>query len=159
MIRAGGGVAFAVPGEPKGKARPRLGRGGNTYTPRDTREYEDKVRAAFWEAVWNDDRYLGKDFTLTGPIRITIAAHFRIPKGYSKKKLESMKYPTKKPDADNIEKIICDALNGLAYKDDSQIVESHVMKLWTAGQFAWPDDDHNEPYVWVSIEELQSGAE
>lgn len=38
--------------------------------------------------------------------------------------------PTKKPDCDNIAKIICDALNGIAYYDDSQIVKIEVDKVY-----------------------------
>ena len=41
--------------------------------------------------------------------------------------------PTKKPDADNIVKIICDALNGVAYKDDTQVVELDFKKVY--GEF------------------------
>ena len=38
--------------------------------------------------------------------------------------------PTKKPDADNIVKIICDALNNIAYKDDTQVVDLQVKKIY-----------------------------
>lgn len=40
--------------------------------------------------------------------------------------------PTKKPDCDNVAKMICDALNGLAYKDDAQIVNLNVLKAYTS---------------------------
>lgn len=39
--------------------------------------------------------------------------------------------PTKKPDSDNIAKIICDSLNGIAYHDDSQIVELYICKSYS----------------------------
>jgi Holliday junction resolvase RusA-like endonuclease len=39
--------------------------------------------------------------------------------------------PIKKPDLDNIAKIIADSLNGVAYRDDSQIVESSVAKFYS----------------------------
>ena len=39
--------------------------------------------------------------------------------------------PTKKPDFDNIQKIICDALNGVAYHDDSQIVKADIEKVYS----------------------------
>jgi Holliday junction resolvase RusA-like endonuclease len=39
--------------------------------------------------------------------------------------------PTKKPDYDNVQKIVGDALNQVAYKDDSQIVDSRVQKFWS----------------------------
>ena len=52
--------------------------------------------------------------------------------------------PTKKPDADNIAKVVCDALNGVAYKDDTQIVSLHIKKSYTA----------DEPRVEVMIQPL-----
>ena len=39
--------------------------------------------------------------------------------------------PTRKPDFDNIGKIICDALNGIAYRDDAQIVDALVRKFYS----------------------------
>lgn len=39
--------------------------------------------------------------------------------------------PTKKPDLDNVAKIVCDALNGVAYKDDAQIVDLKVHKYFS----------------------------
>ncbi|MEX5590971.1 RusA family crossover junction endodeoxyribonuclease, partial [Pseudomonas urmiensis] len=57
-----------------------------------------------------------------------------IPSSTSKKNRIGMLngdiYPTKKPDADNIAKAVTDALNGLAYKDDSQIVILSVYKQY-----------------------------
>lgn len=38
--------------------------------------------------------------------------------------------PVVKPDGDNIQKIIADALNGVAYKDDNAIVDWHCQKLY-----------------------------
>ncbi len=60
-----------------------------------------------------------------------IIAVFEPPKSLSKKKKEELLYQinyTKKPDADNIAKAILDALNGLAYKDDSQVSALLVLK-------------------------------
>ena len=54
--------------------------------------------------------------------------------------------PTKKPDVDNIIKIILDSLNGLAYKDDVQIVACTCQKLYV--------NDDNEPRVEVKIEKI-----
>ena len=54
--------------------------------------------------------------------------------------------PTKKPDVDNIIKIILDSLNGLAYKDDAQIVARTCQKLYV--------NDDNEPRVEVKIEKI-----
>lgn len=45
--------------------------------------------------------------------------------------LAGQEQPTKKPDWDNIGKIICDALNGIAYADDSQIVLGQMVKKYS----------------------------
>ena len=44
---------------------------------------------------------------------------------------DGLEKPRKKPDADNIAKIILDSLNGVAYKDDSQIVDIRIIKKYT----------------------------
>ena len=49
--------------------------------------------------------------------------------------------PTKKPDADNILKIIADALNGIAYADDKQVVTAEVQKLYA-------ENGYTEAAIW-----------
>ena len=113
---------FVIPGEPQGKARPRFTK-GHTYTPRDTVEYERLARLC----------YQGQSFGNV-PVGVDILAVFGIPKSTSKRQRERMLcgavLPTKKPDADNITKIICDALNGVAYDDDKQIAEVRIRKVY-----------------------------
>ena len=69
-----------------------------------------------------------------GPLQMEVTAYYSIPQSASKKKAEMMRecklFPTKKPDCDNVLKIIADALNGIAYKDDSQIVVGIVRKVY-----------------------------
>ena len=69
------------------------------------------------------------------PVHVRITACFGIPKSAAKKKRAMMIAgdiaPTKKPDFDNIQKIICDALNGVAYHDDSQIVKADIKKVYS----------------------------
>ena len=68
------------------------------------------------------------------PLEISILALFPIPKYVSRKTKERMLngrlFPTKKPDADNIIKVILDALNGLAYQDDAQIYRVYFEKMY-----------------------------
>ena len=96
------------------------------FTPKDTVQYEKLVRECYQE---QDGRYL------EGSVRALIIAYYKIPKSYSKKRVQAIRdgleQPTKKPDADNIAKIILDSLNGIAYKDDSQIIELSVIKIYT----------------------------
>lgn len=124
---------FTVYGEPQGKARARTVRSGgkvHSFTPQKTADYEELVRRA-WLAS-GETGYFNKT-----PIAVKILAYFQIPKSVSKKKREEMLddfvRPTKKPDADNIAKIICDGLNGIAYGNDAQVVDLEVTKYWTDG--------------------------
>lgn len=113
---------FRVLGPPQGKARPRVTRHG-TYTPKRTRDYERAIRQAWQDA--------GAVSFGTAPVSVTLYAEFEPPKSLSKKKrldLIDRGAPTKKPDADNILKAVCDALNGHAYADDAQIVRAVIVK-------------------------------
>lgn len=66
---------------------------------------------------------------------LTITAYYKIPKSASKKKAYEMSsgkiVPTKKPDIDNIIKIVADALNGIAYYDDKQIISVYAKKAYS----------------------------
>lgn len=123
-------VKFFVPGSPQGKARPRVVRRKDgrsmTYTPDKTVKYEELVQRQYIAQSG------GYQFALDLPLIVRILAVFPIPKSTSKKRrqemLEGAILPTKKPDADNIAKVICDALNGIAYGDDSHIVNLMINK-------------------------------
>ncbi|ABG84295.1 RusA family crossover junction endodeoxyribonuclease [Clostridium perfringens] len=114
-----------VTGKIRGKARPRVCR-GHAFTPKDTIEYEKLVRECYKK---QDGRYL------EGAIKALIIAYYKIPKSYTKKRVQvirdGLEKPTKKPDADNIGKVILDSLNGVAYKDDSQIIDLRIKKEYT----------------------------
>lgn len=127
-------IGFVIPAPPQGKARPRVVRMKNgasvSYTPDKTVAYEELVRQVYRSQnsfVFENDV----------PIQVSISALFPIPKSASRKKREDMLsgriLPTKKPDCDNIAKIICDALNGFAYYDDAQIVRCIVNKRYGPG--------------------------
>lgn len=117
-----------VEGKIKGKARPRVFN-GRAVTPKDTVNYENWVRLNYKE---QSGKYL------EGPIKANIIAYYKIPKSYTKTKRLACKQniilPTKKPDIDNIAKIIIDSLNNIAFHDDSQIVHLTVIKRWTEEQ-------------------------
>lgn len=125
-----GPVKFTVPGQPKGKARARtVRRGGGksfSYTPEGTVLYENLIKTCYLQdaghVLFNDGQ----------PLAVSITAFYEVPKSYSKKKkqemLDGQLYPTKKPDIDNIAKCVLDALNKLAYRDDTQVVRLHTEK-------------------------------
>jgi len=120
-------IKFTIPGEPKAKARPRVTKSGHAYTPDKTIEFENWVKLCYQEScseVFHD-----------GEISASIVCYFRIPESKPKKKQLDMESgiirPTKKPDLDNIAKSVLDALNGLAYRDDSQIVDLEISKYYS----------------------------
>ena len=124
-------MRFRVPGEPVGKARPRVVQHGgrtHTFTPAKTAAYEDAVRLAYL------NQCKGGFFGGEG-VRVKLTCWYRAPKSDTKKlraaKLNGEIRPTKKPDCDNVAKCVCDALNGMAYADDSQIVELTVEKYYS----------------------------
>ncbi|QNM11756.1 MULTISPECIES: RusA family crossover junction endodeoxyribonuclease [Erysipelotrichaceae] len=124
-------MKFTVLGIPVAKGRPKFAKRGNfvtSYTPQDTVNYENLVRLSYQQSC-NELR------VLQGEVSMKIDAFFPIPKSTSKKKHQLMAIGaiqhTKKPDADNVAKAICDALNKIAYVDDSQIVSLEVNKYYS----------------------------
>lgn len=116
-----------VEGKIKGKARPRFNtKTGRAFTPGDTITYENWIKCCYQEQCGT---------YLEGPIRARIEVYYKIPKSYTKKRVqairEGLEMPLKKPDSDNIAKIVLDSLNKIAFDDDAQIVELTVLKRWT----------------------------
>ena len=130
-------VSFMVPGEPVAKGRPRFSvrksKDGGAYvsvrTPDKTVIYENQVKLEY------RDQTGGFKFPDDAMLEIEIEAYFSIPKSASKKKRAAMLTgdirPTKRPDADNVLKCM-DALNGIAFRDDSQIVRATIDKYYDA---------------------------
>lgn len=125
-------IKFSVPGQPFGKQRPGFSRAGQhvkTYTPDKTVSYENLVKLMYQQEA--KGKMFGKDAALD----VRIIAYYEIPKSTSKKKrkamLEHRLRPVKKPDWDNIGKIVCDSLNKVAYHDDSAVVDAQVRKFYS----------------------------
>ncbi len=138
-------IEILIEGEAVGKGRPRVYRNHGitrAVTPEKTRNYEAKIKAAYIEKYGNRIEY--PDQALN--IRLLISVG--IPKSTAKKKRENMLSdrirPTKKPDIDNVIKIILDGLNGLAYEDDKQVVAIKALKCYA-----------KEPFVLVQIEKAE----
>jgi Holliday junction resolvase RusA-like endonuclease len=123
------GLTFEVPGDPRGKGRPRFTKQGHTYTDSETKAYEQKIiayyRKAFGGFRWPDGAF----------ISVKVTAHYQIPKSATKAAVASMQagklWPSRKPDIDNVLKIVLDALNGVAYKDDSRVVCVEAEKVYS----------------------------
>lgn len=116
-------IVFRVPGVPQGKGRPRVTRNG-TFTPKKTRDYEKKVRECYIAE--------GGQMFPDAPLYAYITAVFPIPSSLSKKRraLFNGRSHCKKPDADNVAKAILDALNGVAYRDDSAVSHISISKIY-----------------------------
>lgn len=133
-------VEFTIPGPPVGKGRPRFQKNGHTYTPDKTRMYERLVESIY-EATTD---YVAPEGM---PLGIHILAYYPIPESHPKarrmRELHNVERPTKKPDIDNVLKIILDGLNGIAYDDDKQIIEATIIKKFST-----------DPRVEVVLEEV-----
>jgi len=120
-------LTLTIPGEPMGKGRPRWAKWG-AYTDKKTVNYETQIRERFSSEYPNF-------IPLEGSLRLEVWAFHTIPKSKSKKIAFSMEMgrirPAKRPDADNILKICLDALQTLAYKNDSQVVEIEIHKWYS----------------------------
>ena len=128
---------FIIPGEPKGKGRPRFStgmtKGGKPFTtvrsPDDTIVYENLVRLEYERQCHGI--YFEKDI----PVAVEVRAFYQIPKSVSKKRTKTMlsgeTRPLKRPDTDNVLKSILDAMNGFAFYDDSQVTDISASKYYS----------------------------
>ena len=135
-------ITFTVPGQPRGKGRPRFARRGNsvaTYTDDQTAAYENLVALAYKAAG-------GK--MLEGAVSMAVLMYHAMPKSRSKADKARMQEgeirPTTRPDADNCLKAVLDGLNGIAFADDKQVVDMAVHR--------WYDV---EPRVVVHLQEVE----
>ncbi|EIS9525898.1 TPA: RusA family crossover junction endodeoxyribonuclease [Clostridioides difficile] len=132
-------VFLVIDGEPVGKERPRMNSiTKRTYTPNKTKNYEDLIKWLYQSKVRH---------YFTGYIKMTLRCYYSIAKSNSKKvkeqKRNNVLRPSKKPDIDNVVKIIADSLNEIAYKDDTQIVEVVASKYYS-----------DKPRVEVELEDI-----
>ena len=116
--------------EPRPKERPRatvIGGHARIYTPKDTENYEKKIHDAWVKA--------NGEAPFSGPVVVRLHFGMSIPKSTSKVNkvgmLERRIRPVTKPDVDNLAKSVLDAINGVAYKDDNQIVTLLAKKYYT----------------------------
>lgn len=135
--------SFFIPGPPQAKQRARSTRRGITYTPKETVNYEVLTKQMFAAEF--------PDFVMFGPkvaVRLCVSVFFPIPQSASKKLYAKMEAgtirPTKRPDWDNLGKIVSDALNQILYHDDCQVCSATVLKFYS-----------ERPGVRVDFEEIE----
>ena len=120
-------ITLTIPGEPVAKGRPRMTRAGHAYTPAKTRQYEAAVRALALSEIGA--------IALEGPLSVHIICSYRIPPSWTKARQKRAQDGTEhmitKPDIDNACKAVIDAINGVFWVDDRQIVRLTVDKLYS----------------------------
>jgi Holliday junction resolvase RusA-like endonuclease len=126
-------VSIVVPGAPIPKGRPRLSTingHARAFTPAKTRRYEDLIRLEAGRVMAGREQ-------LQGPTAVRIKAYMPMPQALAKHKTKGPSAeagvirPLTKPDVDNMAKVI-DALNGIVWPDDNQVVELTVEKFYSA---------------------------
>lgn len=131
-----GRLSFVVEGEPVGKGRARSTRSGHHYTPAKTRAAEQRIAIAAREALLaiaaREALWFYQSFKLEpgAPLAMDVAFLLKKPKTGKNAKAAHGSPCTKKPDLDNLVKLVKDALNGVAYEDDSCITAIHATKAW-----------------------------
>lgn len=116
-------MRLTIPGEPVAKERPRKGQYGNFYTPRKSAQYEQMI--GFLAMAQPGGPMLG-------PVSLTMEIYTG----------------NRSLDVDNVIKSVCDGLNGQGYKDDKQVCELHVTRIWS-----------DDPRVEVELEETTAQTE
>lgn len=141
-------ISIYVPGEPVAKARPKAtgmkGKDGNfrarMYTPKKTVNFETKI------AEHAKCQMILREPT-KGPVCLDLVLFFAIPESWPEWKKQAAQKNhiahTSKPDSDNVLKAVKDALNKIVYHDDAQVIETHLMKLYS-----------NSPGVMIEVREL-----
>lgn len=121
-------VAFTVPGLPVAKGRARVGMiagKARMFTPAKTVAYEGMIAFAAQEAMDGEP-------LMEGPLSVDVTAVFPIPASWSKKRVAAAVWHTGRPDGDNLLKAVGDGLNGIVWKDDSQVAIATIKKIYGA---------------------------
>ena len=117
-------ISFTVPFV-KGKARPRFSN-GRAYTPKGTKGAERQIESAYRRAC--RDAFGALQTASEGTsVQVEIWTTRNVLSGFRRRDGNSHA-DLQKPDSDNIAKLVLDALNGVAYEDDSQVVGLVVVK-------------------------------
>jgi len=119
-------IRFTIPGEPTAQGRARFGN-GRAYDTEKSRSYKEYVRLIAAQHA--------PEIPLEGPIVFMVDIYKPIPKNFSKKKTieaeNRVLRPTTKPDGSNYLKGLEDAMNGIIWRDDSQLVDIWVSKWYS----------------------------
>lgn len=121
-------ISFTIPGKPVAKGRHKTGKWG-MYTPKETVNAEAFIKMIALEAMNKAGHKI-----IEGPAKLIMGMIYPIPKSWSKKKrlqaIQGTIWPTVKPDVDNAEKLVSDALNGIVWVDDKQVCIVEKAKVY-----------------------------
>lgn len=109
--------SFTVTGKVLGKPRPRVNRNGHVFTHERFTNAEREIANAYRRSGGTCHE---------GAVSLLVEVQRPVPR--SKPKRVTMEPDTFKPDSDNIGKLVADALNGVAWRDDAQVVDFHIVK-------------------------------
>lgn len=141
-------VTFTIPGDPVPQGRPRFSTHGGfarAYDPKKSRDGKSVVKLCAKEAI----EMAGLDEPLSGPLVMKVQFGIPLPKSsYRKRTPVERSWRTKKPDLDNLLKLVKDACSGIIYLDDNQISRIVAEKI-TCGQ-------NEAPYTKVLFRELEA---
>ena len=132
-------IEGCIPVYPVGKQSVRRGLNGGFYIPKETKEYMSKV------AHYARRLYQGEPLAVPLSVDVTYAFSTQ---GFRKKPKHSEYWMAQKPDCDNLDKALYDALSGLFWKDDCWIVERKSQKIW-----------HESYGIWLAIRPATSSSE
>ena len=118
--------------KPMAKQSFRTTRTGNKYLDASVIKYRKAIRNMAIAQMRNQ-----KAERIEGAVNMNIIYAFRRPKSLSKKERNEIDGgktvpKTTKPDIDNLTKAILDALNGIVWKDDAQVTQINVQKIWSS---------------------------
>lgn len=123
-------ISFEIPGKPQPKQRARAARtktGIRHYTPKQTESYEAKVG-------WIAQQHLAGSEPSSKPFELRLIIWVKIPDSWPQWKRRAAERgeiaATTTFDADNVLKSIKDALNGVVYRDDRQVVSGNFDKVF-----------------------------
>ena len=124
-------ITVIIPGEPTAQGRPKFSTHGGfprAYDPKKSKEAKQSVR--FFVAKAMEDQ--GLDI-LTGAIMLRAQFGIKLPKSQERKRTPRPRiWRVKKPDLDNLIKLIKDGCSGVAFLDDNQIVKVSAEKIQCA---------------------------
>ena len=108
----------------------RRGRRTIRYSPKDTKAYEQRIAWLAQQALGEDRASWCKEGAFVVDIKIYKTVPVSRPKIYAQMALAGKIRPIARPDIDNTMKAILDAVKGILWRDDTQVVGLHTDRYY-----------------------------